>query len=81
MDFRSLQTNVANTAGLTDNGAVSSALSEQEVQRLAEYFSILREWSLRRNGLKDRDDDTPRSPDASLASIHQGHLDDRRTLK
>jgi hypothetical protein len=43
---------------LADNGTVPSGLSQQELKRLAEYFSILRDWSLQRNNLKDRDDDT-----------------------
>jgi hypothetical protein len=32
-------------------------LSEQELQQLVEYFSILQEWSLERNDVKDRGDD------------------------
>jgi hypothetical protein len=36
-----LQTTVASMKKLTDNGAVPSGLSDQELQRLAEYFSIL----------------------------------------
>jgi hypothetical protein len=42
----------------TDDAAVAVGLSEQELQRLVEYFSILRDWSLQRSKLKDRDDDT-----------------------
>lgn len=50
---------------VTDNENVPSALSEQELQRLAEYFSILRDWSLQRDKLKDRDDDTS-NPKATI---------------
>ena len=43
---------------VTDNGSVPHDLSEEELQRLAEYFSILREWSLQRSNLNDRDEGT-----------------------
>lgn len=43
---------------VTDNGSVPHELSEEELQRLAEYFSILREWSLQRSNLNDRDEGT-----------------------
>ena len=45
-------------------GTVPGGLSQQELKRLAEYFSILRDWSLQRNDLKDRDDDTA-TPEAT----------------
>jgi hypothetical protein len=37
---------------------VPHELSEEELQRLAEYFSILREWSLQRSNVNDRDEAT-----------------------
>jgi hypothetical protein len=37
---------------------VPSGLSQQELERLAEYFAILRDWSRQQNSLKDRDDNT-----------------------
>ena len=43
---------------VTDNASVPHDLSEEELQRLAEYFSILREWSLQRSNLNDRDEGT-----------------------
>jgi hypothetical protein len=52
---------------LADNGTVPSGLSQQELKRLAEYFSILRDWSLQRNNLKDHDDDTS-TPKATFLS-------------
>jgi hypothetical protein len=67
---------------VTDNGAVPSALSEEELQRLVAYFSILHEWSLQCSNLNDRYDGilTPRattSVDAtkppSVTGDHLGH--------
>ncbi|HUF30229.1 MAG TPA: hypothetical protein VMM77_06150, partial [Gemmatimonadaceae bacterium] len=52
------QTVVVGMKNSTDDATAAVALSEQELQRLVEYFSILRDWSLQHNKLKDRDDDT-----------------------
>jgi hypothetical protein len=49
---------VVSIKNVTDNATVPGGLSQQELQRLVEYFSILRNWSLQRNKLKNRDDDT-----------------------
>jgi hypothetical protein len=37
---------------------VPGGRSQQELKRVAEYFSILRDWSLQRDDLKDRDEDS-----------------------
>jgi hypothetical protein len=47
--LRILPRTAASMKNVTDNENVPSALSEQELQRLAEYFSILRDWSLQRD--------------------------------
>lgn len=41
----------------TDKETVPSDLSEEDLRRVAEYLSVLREWSLQRdNSLEDHDD-------------------------
>jgi hypothetical protein len=51
---------------VTDNATVPSGLSEQEVLRSVEYFSLLRDWSLQLSNLLDRDDDTGCDTDGVL---------------
>ncbi|MEO7888864.1 MAG: hypothetical protein ABIW19_02575 [Vicinamibacterales bacterium] len=42
---------------VTDKEIVPNDLSEEDLRRVAEYLSVLREWSLQRNSLEDREDD------------------------
>jgi hypothetical protein len=38
---------------VTDKEIVPSELSDEDLRRVAEYLSVLREWSLQRNSLED----------------------------
>ena len=63
---------------VTDNGKVPHDLSEEELQRLAEYFSILREWSLQRSNLSDRDEGTSAQGDNICRRDESGLRNDRK---
>ena len=52
---------------VTDNGNVPHDLSEEELQRLAEYFSILHEWSLQSKNVKDRGEDVATTTKATTS--------------
>jgi hypothetical protein len=70
----SLQNEVAGMKNVTDNESVAHELSEEELQRLAEYFSILREWSVQRSNLNDRDEGTSApSATTSVDGMKAGH--------
>jgi hypothetical protein len=54
---KSSKRQVANLKNVTDKETVPTDLSEEDLRRVAEYLSVLREWSLQRNSWEDRECD------------------------